>query len=71
MLVGLGVFVVAGSGVELGVSVWNEVEACVEVAVADGIGLDGSRAQPTEATERSAISAALIKRARPGRRSTE
>jgi len=57
--------------VGLGVSVWNEVEACVEVAVADGIGLDGARAQPTAATERSAISAALIKRARPGCRFVE
>ena len=58
----------------LGVGVWNEVEACVEVEiadVADGIGLEGARAQPTAATERSAISAARIKLSGPGCRFVE
>lgn len=71
MLVGLGVFVVVGSEVRLGGCVWVEVETCVDVTVADGIGLEGAPAQPTAATERSANSAAFIKRARPGRRSVK
>lgn len=74
MLVGLGVCVGAGSVVRLGGCVWKEVAACVDVeiaAVADGIGPEGARAQPTAAMEISAISAALIKRAPLGRRPIE
>jgi len=72
VLVGLGVCVAAGSGVRLGGCVlWMEVETCVDVAVAEGFGMEGPRAQPTAAMERSANSPALIKRAPPGQRTVK